>query len=66
MRTLIFSLAATAAVFSSSPAASAQGYAQEGDVPNFQLGSQSYNTMGAKEAADFRGKPVLVEYWGTH
>jgi hypothetical protein len=43
----------------------AQGVVEVGDTPNFKLGSQSYNTMGNSSAADFRGKPTLVEFWGT-
>ena len=43
----------------------AQGVVEVGDTPNFQLGSQSYNTMGKSSAANFRGKPTLVEFWGT-
>ncbi|MCP4093356.1 MAG: hypothetical protein GY747_07895 [Planctomycetes bacterium] len=43
----------------------AQGTVEVGDTPTFQLGSQSYNTMGKTSAANFRGKPTLVEFWGT-
>ena len=65
MRTLIFSLAATTAIFAFSPSVAAQGVVAEGDTPAYQLGPQTYNSMGALGSADFAGKPVLVEFWGT-
>ncbi|MGB0954349.1 MAG: hypothetical protein ACPG31_14115 [Planctomycetota bacterium] len=65
MRTLVSSLAVTAAAVAFSPAAAAQGTVQVGDAPEYQLGAKTFNSMGAAAAADFRGKPVLVEFWGT-
>ena len=44
-------------------AASAQ-VVEVGDTPDFKL-SEAYNTMGATGAADFRGKPILIDFWGT-
>lgn len=65
MRTLIASLAATAAAVALSPTAAAQGTVQVGDTPEYTLGAKTFNSMGSAAAADFRGKPVLVEFWGT-
>lgn len=65
MRTLISTLAVSAAAVALSPAVSAQGTVQVGDQPEYTLGEESFNTMGSSKASDFRGKPVLVEFWGT-
>jgi hypothetical protein len=59
------SCAATAVLLLATPALSAQGTVEVGDTPEFTLGNKTYNTMGKKTAADFRGKPTLVEFWGT-
>lgn len=65
MRTLVSSLAVTAAAVAFSPALAAQGAVQVGDTPEYQMGAKTFNAMGTSAAADFRGKPVLVEFWGT-
>lgn len=46
------------------PAAFGQGNVGVGDTPAFQF-TNAYNTMGAKGSEDFRGKPVLIDFWGT-
>jgi hypothetical protein len=35
-----------------------------GDVPSYSL-DKAFNAMGATKAEDFRGKPILVDFWGT-
>lgn len=65
MRTLVSSLAVTAAAVAFSPAIAAQSVVQVGDAPEYQLGAETFNAMGSAKASDFRGKPVLVEFWGT-
>ena len=35
-----------------------------GDVPSYSL-EKAFNAMGATKAEDFRGKPILVDFWGT-
>lgn len=57
-------LAAPLAVGLLTAAASAQGTVLVGDTPDFTL-TKAHNTMGAVSAEDFRGKPVLVDFWGT-
>lgn len=37
---------------------------QPGDSPKFTL-KEAFNTMGATSVEDFRGKPVLIDFWGT-
>ena len=56
-------LAAPLAVSLLTTAATAQ-VVEVGDTPDFRL-SEAYNTMGAQSAQDFRGKPVLIDFWGT-
>ena len=65
MRNLIFTLAASAAVVAFSSNAAAQGTVSVGDTPSYSFNEETFNTMGAAAAADFAGKPVLVEFWGT-
>ncbi|MDP6941404.1 MAG: hypothetical protein QGH51_05175 [Planctomycetota bacterium] len=38
---------------------------QEGDIPEHTFRSVPFNSMGITSLADFRGKPVFVEFWGT-
>jgi len=54
-----------ASLLLAAPAVAQNTPVEVGDTPTFQLGSQSYNTMGKSSAANFRGKPTLVEFWGT-
>lgn len=65
MRTLVFTLAASTAIFAASDQALAQGAPAEGTAPSYTLGAETFNAMGASGPADFSGKPVLVEFWGT-
>jgi hypothetical protein len=36
-----------------------------GDTPEFVFRKQVDNGMGMQSLADLRGKPVLVDFWGT-
>lgn len=65
MRTLAFTVAASTALFAASPTALAQTTPAAGQAPSYTLGAETYNAMGASGPADFAGKPVLVEFWGT-
>lgn len=56
--------AVVAALLIAAPAV-AQGVVEVGDTPSFSFRDKTYNTMGKTEAANFRGKPTLVEFWGT-
>jgi len=53
-----------AALLIAAPAV-AQGSVDVGDTPTFSFGEKTFNAMGKTEAANFRGKPTLVEFWGT-
>lgn len=39
--------------------------ASVGDVPAHEFRTAPLNGLGATSLADLRGKPVLVEFWGT-
>lgn len=53
----------TAALLASSALA---GSAKLGDSPSFEFRRPVANAPGLKSLADLRGKPVLVDFWGTH
>jgi len=54
---------AAAAVLLAAPTATAQ--VNVGQRPNYTFRSAPVNSMGVKSLKDLRGKPVLVEFWGT-
>lgn len=54
----------SSAVLSFAPQAAAQ--LEVGDQPQYTFRAPLQNGMGATELADFRGKPVLVEFWGLN
>jgi hypothetical protein len=37
----------------------------EGSVVDYRFSTAPVNAMGSKSLADLRGKPVLVDFWGT-
>jgi hypothetical protein len=45
--------------------ASAQSTVRSGDVPEYRWRSSLFQGGGAVSLEDFRGKPVLVDFWGT-
>lgn len=40
--------------------------AKVGDTPSFTFSSELVNGQGVKSLADLRGRPVLVDFWGTN
>jgi hypothetical protein len=36
-----------------------------GEVLSYKFRSSPRNANGATELADFRGRPLLIEFWGT-
>lgn len=46
------------------PLLQAQGV-DSGDQPEFKFREPLFNGMGVSSLADFRGKPLLVDFWGT-
>ena len=55
--------AATAAV---SAAATVQETVKVGSHPAYTFNAPMVNGLGVKSLADLAGRPVLVEFWGTH
>lgn len=67
MRTLIPALtgAAVLATVALTGARSPQGGLEVGETPKYSFRSAPVNSMGIAGLDDLRGKPVLVEFWGT-
>ena len=65
MRTLTFTLAASAALLGAS-AALVGGKVEVGSTPSHIFRESPLNGMGVKSLDAYRGRPVLVEFWGTH
>jgi len=59
------SLFAVLALGALGPFASAQGTVENGDTPQYIFRDPLLNGRGVTSLADLRGKPVLVEFWGT-
>lgn len=47
------------------PAVAAQSTVVPGDLPEYTWRSDLFQGAAATSLADFRGKPVLVDFWGT-
>ena len=43
----------------------AQGPVTVGETPTFNFRGKTFNSMGKTDSSSFRGKPTLVEFWGT-
>ena len=37
-----------------------------GESTRYTFSTAPVNSMGVKSMADLRGKPVLIDFWGTH
>ncbi len=57
---------AAAAMLCSAPAMAAQGTVEVGSKTSYTFNKAPINGMGVKSLKDLRGKPVLIEFWGTH
>lgn len=47
------------------PALTAQSTVSPGDLPEYTWRTELFQGDAANTLADFRGKPVLVDFWGT-
>ena len=56
---------AIATAFVAANGANAQ-VANVGDRPKYTWQEPMLNGQGVKSLADMQGRPVLVEFWGTH
>ena len=45
--------------------ATAQGVAEVGAKPSYSFRDVPANSMGVKSLEELKGKPVLIEFWGT-
>lgn len=71
--TASLALGSLALLFAIQPAATASATAPAigdgapaiGDVVNYKFRTPPMNANGATELADFRGRPLLIEFWGT-
>lgn len=69
--TASFALAGLALLLAAPSAARAgaiaigEGAPAIGDVVSYKFRTPPMNSAGATELADFRGRPLLIEYWGT-
>ena len=58
--TLALAVSTTALLVSS-----AASQADTGSAKSYEFNQAPTNSMGVKSLAELRGKPVLVEFWGT-
>ena len=58
--------AAFAVALVASESASAQNVAKVGDHPTYSFSQPLVNGRGVKSLSDLQGRPVMVEFWGTH
>ena len=61
---LAIAAAAPAVIAATTPAAS-QAAVEIGDEVDYTFHSAPVNALGIKGLDELRGKPVLVEFWGT-
>jgi hypothetical protein len=47
------------------PAPVAPGSIRPGDVPQYRFHQPLVNGLGSESLSDLRGKPVLIDFWGT-
>ena len=38
----------------------------DGDIVSYKFHTSPLNSGGLTDLADLRGRPLLIEYWGTH
>ena len=58
-------LTLAAALLVAAPEAQAGGQVEVGSKASHTFSTAPVNSMGVKSLKDLRGKPVLVEFWGT-
>ncbi len=66
--TAILALPSLAIHSTSSPAALTTvggGAPEVGDIVDHKFGTPPMNSGGLSSLADFRGRPLLIEFWGT-
>lgn len=46
-------------------AAPAQGAPADGEIVDYKFRTPPMNSFGLKSLAELRGRPLLIEFWGT-
>jgi len=59
-------IAATTAALAAVALAQDRGTVKVGDTPAYTFSNPMVNGLGVKSLADFQGRPLMVEFWGTH
>lgn len=59
------SIAAAAGLGVALLCASSSGRSPAGDASGYKFHEPPVNSMGVKGLSDLRGKPVLIDFWGT-
>lgn len=65
MMKLTLASAASAALVVLATAASAPS-ARAGDAVSYKFNKPPVNSLGITSLEELRGKPVLIDFWGTH
>ena len=58
-------IASTTAAIAAVALAQEQGVVKVGDTPKYAFTKEMVNGLGVKSLADFQGRPLMVEFWGT-
>jgi hypothetical protein len=66
MHSLIGTGSLLAVAFFATGARAGQGVAKVGEKVSHTFAQPIVNDQGVKSLADLAGRPVLVEFWGTH
>ena len=58
-------IASATAALAAVALAQEQGVVKVGDAPKYTFNNPMVNGLGVKSLADFQGRPLMVEFWGT-
>ena len=58
-------IASAAAAIAAVAVAQEHGTVNVGDTPKYTFSNPMVNGLGVKSLADFQGRPLMVEFWGT-
>ncbi|MEM1451999.1 MAG: hypothetical protein AAF726_12090 [Planctomycetota bacterium] len=65
MKTLTLTAAAAGLMLALTAAAPQDGGVEVGATPKFEFRSPLLNGKGVTSLADLRGRPTLIDFWGT-
>jgi len=58
-------IASAATALAAVALAQEHGAVNVGDTPKYTFSNPMVNGLGVKSLADFQGRPLMVEFWGT-